>query len=440
MSLIKRLTAEQEVMIPVYLEKWWRITLSTQPINRQRVQAAVNSAYAAMGRRSPDIFFVSGPYELRETLSRQSLLELLEQSGAPLLQNPLMTTLSEQVRSHLDPELVQTLADRLQARQQSGFAFRLQTALWEQLGDLLGQLQEQVQQQEEQSGQVFEHLLQQLWAQQQTEWRRQFQQQPMGRFLTQLEGTLQEWGKPVSQFMEDTVWSPLERQPLVQEWERQLRSLLGMIGVMTTGFSAIQHLAEGFHPALLNYCFGVLDCPVDWEKWQALRSLATECGSILMFEQACIVCDRPTRLMVDPERRLHAEGEPALAYADSYQVYSYQDVQLPERYGALHPNLWQAQWLLGEDNAELRRVLIQGIGYARICQELHAIELDSWREYTLLRIDQAVDVEPVYLLKMTCPSTHHIHATRVPPDMRAAREAIRWVNHGIDPEEFVMQT
>nr|WP_264196540.1 hypothetical protein [Microseira wollei] len=41
---------------------------------------------------------------------------------------------------------------------------------------------------------------------------------------------------------------------------------------------------------------------------------------------------------------------------------------------------------------------------------------------------------------MTCPSTGHIHALRVPPDMTSAREAIRWVNWGIDPEEFSVQT
>jgi len=28
----------------------------------------------------------------------------------------------------------------------------------------------------------------------------------------------------------------------------------------------------------------------------------------------------------------------------------------------------------------------------------------------------------------------------VPPDMKSAREAIRWVNWGIDPEEFCVQT
>ena len=48
--------------------------------------------------------------------------------------------------------------------------------------------------------------------------------------------------------------------------------------------------------------------------------------------------------------------------------------------------------------------------------------------------------EDIYLLKMTCPSTGFIHALRVPPDMRSAKEAIRWVNWDIDPEEFSVQT
>ena len=93
-----------------------------------------------------------------------------------------------------------------------------------------------------------------------------------------------------------------------------------------------------------------------------------------------------------------------------------------------------------EQNAELRRVLIQGIGYGRICQELQATEIDSWREYTLLKIDNNIDVEPIHLLKMTCPSTNHVHATRIPPNIRSAKEAITWMNWDIDPEEFAVET
>jgi leucine-rich repeat protein SHOC2 len=101
---------------------------------------------------------------------------------------------------------------------------------------------------------------------------------------------------------------------------------------------------------------------------------------------------------------------------------------------------WNSKWLLDEENAEIRRVLIQQIGYDRICQELDAIDLDNWREYTLLKIDADIDEEPMVLLKMTCPSTGHIHILRVPPEMNSAEAAITWVNHGIHPDEFTVET
>ena len=47
---------------------------------------------------------------------------------------------------------------------------------------------------------------------------------------------------------------------------------------------------------------------------------------------------------------------------------------------------------------------------------------------------------PMVLLKMTCPSTAHIHILRVPPEMMSAEAAITWVNHGIYPDKFSVQT
>ncbi|WP_295614521.1 DUF6745 domain-containing protein [Chamaesiphon sp. GL140_3_metabinner_50] len=114
-------------------------------------------------------------------------------------------------------------------------------------------------------------------------------------------------------------------------------------------------------------------------------------------------------------------------------------VDLPRRYWTKFSK-WKAEWLLDEENVEIRRVLIQQIGYDRICQELDAIDLDDWREYTLLSIEANVEDEPMVLLKMTCPSTGHIHILRVPPEMTSAEAAITWVNHGIHPDKFAVQT
>ena len=175
------------------------------------------------------------------------------------------------------------------------------------------------------------------------------------------------------------------------------------------------------------------------EILRSQKLLLEHCGWIFPFEKICAVCDRPRHLRFDSQNRLHAEAEPAIEFAYGWKIYFYHGVKLPENYGKIHPNQWQSQWLLTEENAELRRVLIQGIGYDRICQELSAKKIDSWQEYALLQIDNA-DVEPICLLKMTCPSTGFIHALRVPPNLTSAREAIRWVNWDIDAEEFSVQT
>ncbi|MDB9511632.1 hypothetical protein PN499_10600 [Kamptonema animale CS-326] len=175
---------------------------------------------------------------------------------------------------------------------------------------------------------------------------------------------------------------------------------------------------------------------------EAIQSLVNNCCWTYTpeFKDICYVCDRPRIISFDSQGQLHAEGSPAIQLTDGFTVYAYHGVSLPEKYGKFHPQEWRSEWLLSEDNAEIRRVLIQGIGYDRICQELAAVELDTWQEYTLLKIDNNVDFEKIYLLKMTCPSTGNIHILRVPPDVSSAREAIRWVNWGIDPEEFAVQT
>jgi hypothetical protein len=202
-----------------------------------------------------------------------------------------------------------------------------------------------------------------------------------------------------------------------------------------------------------DFCISVLNCHHNNQNWEVFQALVRHCGCIFSFEKAShngastiqykkmvIICEHPIQISLDSKYHLHAEGKPAIQFADGYSLYSYHGITLPEKYGKLHPTRWQSKWLLEEDNAELRQVLIQGIGYGRICHELQAVELDNWQAYTLLKIDSAVDVEPVYLLKMICPSSGRIHILRVPPETTSAKEAIIWVNLGINPFDFAEQT
>jgi hypothetical protein len=234
--------------------------------------------------------------------------------------------------------------------------------------------------------------------------------------------------------LERQLWSELESQ-LKKQLGSQLCSQLGSElhkFVQTAGCLCLA--------VQLDFYISVVNCVHNPRTWEAYKLLVIQGSCIFAFEKVCLLCDRPLKLSIDSEERLHAQVSPAIEFVDGFfRKYVYEGVEIPEKYGRLHPHQWQAQWLLEEGNAEVRRLLIQVIGYDRICTELQATQLDSEQEYTLLKIDDA-DVEPIYLLKMTCPSTGFIHALRVPPNISSAREAIRWVNWGIDPLEFAVQT
>ncbi len=339
---IEKLTPEQEALIPVYREKWRKIALSTEPINREKAAEAVKKAYTSTRNKEIEVFFYDSPGAAFRELSKK-LYHQVCQSQLPDLDSIWLSLLYDDIEHQLNKELFKELNEQL-----------------------------------------FHKL------------------------------------------------------------DRQISQLTGSIGINLNfdfdvdSCSYPEYWAN--NSCLLDFCITVLNCKCDLQKWDILQLLAGNCGWIFPYAKICYICDRPRILSFDNEQRLHAEAAPAIQFADGYSLYAYHGVTLPEKYGHIHPNQWQTSWLLEEQNAELRRVLIQGIGYERIASELGATELDSFQEYSLLKIDNNVDVEPIYMLKMICPSTGYIHVLRLPPDLKSAREAIRWVNWGVDPEEFSMQT
>jgi hypothetical protein len=158
-----------------------------------------------------------------------------------------------------------------------------------------------------------------------------------------------------------------------------------------------------------------------------------------------VVCSqRPTYISM-VNGRLDADGRKAVEFSDGWGVYSCDGTRLPESYGATKRAEWKAEWLLTEKNAELKRCLIQNIGYDKIAQQLNAKTLDSWEDrgrgglYELVKVGGDVDVEPILLCKMSCPSTGAPYMIRVPPDITKAYDAITWIRHGIPPEQFICQ-
>jgi hypothetical protein len=474
MSTVKslELTAEQKALIPIYQQKWWVSAFSKKRLDRDLVKVEIATAYQLVGLSVPEVIFFDGPQAAIDFWQKQSNFQD-ERYGLPLpqfyskvlklffqLPTEIIGSLSalEIIRLQQFPlgeirEVMTELAKDLDTKYFSE-AFHTSSAL----GNLLVSKLAELEFGKKSLFEIFkiiastfptvaESFFMLFWKEQQRAWRETVLQQPGGTWLTQIGDAIADFVKPLEKPVWDFVVPSITNglgNSLGSMFESMGSSSLTSMNLPGNSlFLGVELLPT------IDFCIQELKVLPSDREWEAIKTITQQTSWIIPFEKACFVFERPTKLSFDENTTFHAEGEPALKFADGYSMYAYHGVTLPEKYGELHPHQWQSAWVLEEKNAELRRVLIQGIGYGRLCQELNATVLDSWREYTLLRInvdrvtyvnEREVIEEPIHLLKMTCPSTNHIHVLRVPPDIISAREAVRWVNHGVDPESFDRET
>jgi hypothetical protein len=131
------------------------------------------------------------------------------------------------------------------------------------------------------------------------------------------------------------------------------------------------------------------------------------------------------QLKRDDRNRCHADGEPAFVLPEE-KLYFWHGTLIPEEWGKLRSDNWKSDWLLKTDNAEHRRVLLEGIGYERIMRDLGGNQIHTDGDMELVRVAADVDVEPIVLLKVKCPSTGSYYTLRVPPQMKDCETARRW--------------
>jgi len=344
---IDKLTPEQEALIPVYQEKWRSIALSTEPIDRQKATEAVKKAYALIGLSEPEILFYDSPYGLGS--DRQLVIH--EDRIYGNLYKP-KRIFKEDFTSHLLSSLT-TWADKILSQLRSKLEDKM-------LGELVYSLEYELYN-------IIYPTMEQVWHQLWDEL--ESQNEHLNTLYDELLSAQLDTLTPNEQ--DDTLLNHLSNElDNLSQQEYQLQIIFGNDDIFIHSYDLISYAS------LSEFCINVLNLQDKHIEGEVLQEIAKNCSCIFPFEKLAIVCDRPRILCFDNQQRLHAEGQPAIQFADGYSIYAYHGVRLPEKYGTLHPHQWQASWLLEEDNVELRRVLIQGIGYDRIAQELGSTELD----------------------------------------------------------------
>jgi hypothetical protein len=106
---------------------------------------------------------------------------------------------------------------------------------------------------------------------------------------------------------------------------------------------------------------------------------------------------------------------------------------------AFRPETITVAEVLGERNAELRRVLLERFGFERFMPAAGAAVVDRDRdaggERQLLRLKLDGD-EDLVCVAVACPSTGRRYLLRVPPAMKTCRQAVAWTAGFDDPELY----
>ncbi|MEV5434364.1 DUF6745 domain-containing protein [Streptomyces sp. NPDC052701] len=169
--------------------------------------------------------------------------------------------------------------------------------------------------------------------------------------------------------------------------------------------------------------------PTDGPPLDALATVCRSAGWWWPFARVAVVSERPVALHRDEAGRLDRGDGPALAYPDGFALHAWRGMPVPAAFLAELPSLTPER-IRSEENAELRRVMLEHYGYDRYLADSGARPLHRDETGTLWRIDLPDD-EPVVMVEVlnSTPEpdgTRRTYWLRVPPSTRTAKAGVAW--------------
>ena len=175
-------------------------------------------------------------------------------------------------------------------------------------------------------------------------------------------------------------------------------------------------------------------CSLDFgdktEIVDAIIALGESCCWWWPHRDFALACERPATLHRDDRGRLHNESGPAISFRDGWSLYRVHGVRVPAEI-IEHPETLTAQRIDAEENAEVRRVMIEKYKLSRYVRDaefkvLHEDTDPLGFQRRLLRKELAGD-EPLVLVELTNSSTEpdgsrKIYHLRVDPELRPLLE------------------
>lgn len=185
---------------------------------------------------------------------------------------------------------------------------------------------------------------------------------------------------------------------------------------------------------LFGFAAQYLNLAVDEKSKEWLTNLLTlrrNHVEMQPYETICFLCEPPQTIFFNDRGFLHNTNAPAITFKDGFNIYMNNGVALSEQI-AMRPNELAVEQINGEQNVEVRRIMIQQYGTEKYLEDSGAQAIDSDPAYGVLyRKEQTMD-EPIVMVKVinATPepdgSSPKAYFLRVPPYIATAKEAVAW--------------
>jgi len=175
--------------------------------------------------------------------------------------------------------------------------------------------------------------------------------------------------------------------------------------------------------------YGLLPHDKNFEIFDIWYDLSCSCGWCYTFENIVFVCEKPCKLILNNNGRLHNERGMALEYSDGYGLYMLNGVSVPKDLVEIPAEKLDPEKWLKNDNAQVRAEFVRKYGVERL--KTYGESIQKTDDYELMDMRRLfVNRQERYTpyLFMRNPSVGIFHCEGVSDKSKSIESALAWRN------------
>ncbi len=191
--------------------------------------------------------------------------------------------------------------------------------------------------------------------------------------------------------------------------------------------------------AFYAYIREVLGCKEETEEFLPVFDIIDSCGPMVMCDTTVFVSEKPQFIFTDDNGELHNESGPAFSYSDGFCGYYWHGFEVPKDI-IEHPEGITVEKIKAEDNAEMRRIMLERFGAGRFVAETGGVVIDEDEHPQDGHRQLIKDSLGNVLFHVGDPSTGRMYWLDLPPDTKTCKDASVFLSGGLEMEKQVGRT